>query len=486
MADPIYAAIDLGSNTTHVVVAHCTAHDLDIIKDEVTMVRLGESVDESGEISPELQDKALEVLQRYKELAKQGRAEQILVIATEAIRKARNGEEFLKQAQEKTGLQLHTLSGDAEATLTFYGATYETAHEPGAPKEVAVTDVGGGSTELITAKEQHITWRTSLHIGSGQMHDRFLHANPPAYDEQEQARAFLRSSLRDAAIPSTSQHPPLLIATGSSAASLLQLSKEAFGLDTRSDYLTREDVLHCEGLLSALPAEEVAERYKQDLERARILPGGSLILEAVMQAFSLDRVRITSHGVREGVLLAYTRDGEQWLEKVNEAASQQGASSKGKQSDKQAQEEPFARFGKEILADYAKKFLKWPDEILKHEDTEPVHKMRVASRRLRAALDAYESCCKPKRFQKVNRQVNKLADLLGTVRDGDVMLEGLHARLEQVPGDEQAGLQWLIDRLDTYHKQQQRALDDALKALDADALKKQIASCIKKGALRKG
>src|ERR1700730_1817064 len=147
MEAPVYAAIDIGSNTTHVVIARCTAHDLDILKDEVTMVRLGESVDESGEISPELQEKALEVSQHYQELAEQQQAEQILAVATEAIRKARNGEEFLKQIQEKTGLQVHILSGEAEAVLTFYGATYEMAKEPGAPKEVAVTDVGGGSTE---------------------------------------------------------------------------------------------------------------------------------------------------------------------------------------------------------------------------------------------------------------------------------------------------------------------------------------------------
>ena len=481
MKAPVYAAIDIGSNTTHVVVARCTAHDLDILKDEVTMVRLGESVDESGEISPELQEKALQVLQHYKELAEQEQAEQILAVATEAIRKARNGEEFLKQIQEKTGLQVQILSGEAEAVLTFYGATYEMANEPGAPKEVAVTDVGGGSTELITAKQQRITWRTSLHIGSGQMHDRFLHSNPPTYDEQEKARAFLRSSLQDAHIPDS---PPLLIATGSSAASLLQLSKEAFGLDTHRDTLTREDLLLCEGLLSALPAEEVAQRYKQDLERARILPGGALILEEVMKAFSLEELRVTLHGVREGVLLAYERDGEQWLEKVNEVAQQQAVSSKGKQSNKDIQGQTFAEFGKEILADYAKKFLKWPDEILKHQDTEPVHKMRVASRRLRAALDAFESCCKPKLFKKVNSQVKKLADLLGAVRDSDVMLQGLHARLEQVPGDEQDGIQWLIDRLNTYHKERQQALDDALHALDENAFKKQISSCIKKSALR--
>jgi CHAD domain-containing protein len=72
------------------------------------------------------------------------------------------------------------------------------------------------------------------------------------------------------------------------------------------------------------------------------------------------------------------------------------------------------------------------------------------------------------------------------VRDTDVMLQGLQARIRQVPDEQQAGVQWLIDRLNTYHQQQQKDLDNALQTLDQDALKQQIASCIPKGALHNG
>src|SRR5437763_11826824 len=148
----------------------------------------------------------------------------------------------------------------------------------------------------------------------------------------------------------------------------------------------------------------------------------------------------------------------------------------------QKQQQPFAEFGRDILPKYAKKFLKWPDDILKQEDIEAVHKMRVASRRLRAALDAFESCADPKPFKKVNRSVKKLADRLGTVRDTDVMISGLRTYQQDVSSEEQTGVQWLIARLDSYHQQEEQALDAELQTLDENALRQQIDSCIPKGA----
>ena len=133
-----------------------------------------------------------------------------------------------------------------------------------------------------------------------------------------------------------------------------------------------------------------------------------------------------------------------------------------------------------------KKFLEWPREILKHEDIEAVHKMRVASRRLRAALDAYQSCCEPKMFKKVYRQVKKAADVLGAARDTDVMLQNLQQQLAQTSTQHKAGVQWLINRLETYRQQTRQDLDAFLHALDEDKLKQQVRSCISEGATLNG
>ena len=105
------------------------------------------------------------------------------------------------------------------------------------------------------------------------------------------------------------------------------------------------------------------------------------------------------------------------------------------------------------------------------------------SRRLRATLDAYEGCAKPKPFKGVYRQVKKLADNLGSERDADVMLQELRTQLEQAPSEEQEGMLWFIDRLDRYHKQCQKNLDASLETLDVAELRQEIKGIIPKGAL---
>lgn len=484
---PMRAAIDIGSNTIHIVVARCKPGDLDIVEDEVELVRIGESVNASGEISPEKRDAAIATLRQYRELAQRHGSEQVLVVATEAIREASNSAEFLEDVQRETGLQVHMISGDVEATLTFYGATCEERKRPGAPAQLSVMDLGGGSTELVMAQNMHISWRTSIPIGSGWLHDRYLSSNPPTPDDLATAQTFLRTYLQGMRIK---PRPASLIVTGGSANSLIRLAQYAFRLDESTKRLTYDDLLHCEGLLSALPAEEISQRYQQPVARARILPAGALIIREVMSRLNLREITVSPHGIREGVLLAYERYGEDWLERVNQEASASnqstGSTIKSAAVQNDARDETFAQSGRRMLKERVEKLLDWRGDVLKHEDIEAVHKMRVATRRLRATLDAFESCCKPQKFKKIYLQVKDMADILGTARDTDVMLQGLHEKYAQVAAEELPGVQWLIDRLDIYRQQKQQELEDFFAALDEDALKQEVESCIPKGALRNG
>src|SRR5260370_24922339 len=159
---PVLAGMDIGSNTIHIVVACCQPDTLDIIEDQVDLGRIGESVTATGAVSPEKRDAAIDVLHRYRALAEQHSAEQIFTVATEAIRQASNSDEFLEEIKRETGLEVLLISGSAEATLSFYGATYEESRQAGAPARIAVMDLGGGSTELVTARNMHITCLTSL------------------------------------------------------------------------------------------------------------------------------------------------------------------------------------------------------------------------------------------------------------------------------------------------------------------------------------
>ncbi len=484
---PVRAAIDIGSNTIHIVVARCLVDNLDILADEVEMVRIGESVNATGEISAQKQEAAITVVRRYKELAEKHHAQPILVIATEAIRKATNRREFLAAIAQQTGLQTLIVGGEVEAILTFYGATYEKKHEPGAPSRLAVMDLGGGSTELLIAKSNHIVWHTSFPVGSGWLHDRFLGSDPPTPDDISVARTFLQTYFQGLPIK---ELPDSFIVTGGSANSLLLLAQTALHFDVTSKRLTYKDLLRCEGLMRALPAAEISQRFQQPLARARILPAGAFIISQMMTRLQVPEITISPHGIREGALLAYQRYGVHWLERVNQAAAaalQQDRAGEQEQLEHAEQaDETFAQTGQRLLAERVRKLLEWRDEVLKHEDIEAVHKMRVASRRLRATLDGFESCCKPGQFKKVYRRVRALADVLGAARDTDVMLQGLLEEAARVPSEERAGVEWLIERLKVYREQKQKELEDFFAGFHGHEFEQQVTTLVKKEALSNG
>jgi hypothetical protein len=287
------------------------------------------------------------------------------------------------------------------------------------------------------------------------------------------------------------QVPSVLIVTGGSANSLLYLAHSAFGIEPTRECLSSDDLLRCQGLLYALPAEEIARRFGQPLGRALILPAGACIIQAFMQHFRLDEIRISPHGIREGTLLAYARYGEHWQAKVAAQAAQQ--EQEGRQSDAvvyasdntldelAASDANFVQIGRQLIIERAQKMLEWRDEVLRNEDPEAVHKMRVATRRLRAALDAYASLCDPKALRKGYRSVKKLADALGDVRDVDVLIQHLQEQLAQIGDERREGIRWFIARLKDYRQQQQGVLESLLLRLDGEALLAQLASCLPEG-----
>lgn len=477
---PVCTAIDIGSNTLRVVVARYSPTGLEIIETDEALVRIGESVNATGAISAEKQEHTLAVLRRFKLLADKHAAYPILAIATEAIRKATNQGDFLQVIKQETGIEVHCIGGDVEATLTFYGATYEASRDPHPPALVGVMDMGGGSTELVCAKKMYISWHTSLPIGSGWLHDRFMVRNPPTSDDRSVARLFLRTYLSGLNIKA---FPPLLFVTGGSANTLLLLAQRAFGLETDCSVLTRDDLVRCEGLLWSLSAEEVAERYQFDIKRARILSAGVLILLAILEVFRLDEIHVSTYGIREGLALAYARDGAQWLERAQQRAQASKHVSQDlivakDNSSTPTYHDDFATAGCMMFSERAKVMLNWREAVLKHEDIEAVHKMRVASRRLRAVMDAYQSICEPKSFKKAYRQVKDIADVLGIARDTDVMIENLQGQTKRVPAAERAGIEWLIEQLAVYRQQHQKKLEKFLQTLDDEAFLQAIAVCL--------
>ncbi|HET9978915.1 MAG TPA: hypothetical protein VFQ32_00615, partial [Ktedonobacterales bacterium] len=220
------AAVDVGSNTIHLVVARPTedGRDLVTLADELDMPRLGADISAHGALSPERMARAIAVLKQQQERADSLGAYEFLLIGTEGVRAAANADEFLTRVQRELGVSLQLISGEQEAALTYWGAT-SGLHD--ADERRAVLDLGGGSMEVVIGEGSRILWRVSLPLGSGAMHDHYAPSDPPQPAELDRVRQETTTQL-------DGRHPPLpvarAIACGGTATNLAALAASALNI----------------------------------------------------------------------------------------------------------------------------------------------------------------------------------------------------------------------------------------------------------------
>jgi exopolyphosphatase/guanosine-5'-triphosphate,3'-diphosphate pyrophosphatase len=251
-------------------------------------------------------------LRQLRDLARASGAQITLGAATEVMRLAANGPEFLARARDELGLEIAVITGEQEAALTFWGATSDRDLAPEQP--VAVADLGGGSIELVLGTGRRLTWRRSLPLGSGTLHDRFISTDPPALAELQTLRAETDAVLAALALPASAQENPLLVVCGGTATTLLSVARQALGVPAERANLSRTQLEQAIQLMAALPAQEIAERYAVESERARILGVGATVLAALMERLRAAVMEISRRGIREGMILSYALHGERWLE----------------------------------------------------------------------------------------------------------------------------------------------------------------------------
>ena len=284
----ICACIDIGSNTTRLLVADAGEGRLRELVTQRAFTRIGRSLGNGSVIPPEKIAETAEVVRTQATVASEVGAKTIVAVATAAIRTAQNREELVSAVHDAGGMELSILSGEEEARLSFVGAT-RTLLEPPAGT-VAVIDVGGGSSEIaIGLADGAMTWSESFRIGSGFLADAYLRSDPPSVDELEKVRRHVQGTFEGLEPPPASS----AVAVGGTATSLRRL----VGAELAHETLERGI-----RVLSVTPIHEVAERFELDVERVRLLPAGILILEAISDLLGLP-LRIARGGLREGILL---------------------------------------------------------------------------------------------------------------------------------------------------------------------------------------
>jgi exopolyphosphatase / guanosine-5'-triphosphate,3'-diphosphate pyrophosphatase len=284
----ICACIDIGSNTTRLLVADAADGTLRELVNQRAFTRIGRSLAHGGAIPAEKIAETAEVVRTQTAVANEVGAEQIVAVATAAIRNAPNRDDLVSAVADAGGMELTVLTGEEEARLAFVGAT-RTLLRP-TEGAVAVIDVGGGSSEIaIGDPNGRMEWSESFRIGSGFLADAYLHSDPPSIDELEKIRRHVAGTFEGLEPPPAQS----AVAVGGTATSLRRLVGAELGHETLERGIR---------VLSLTPIAEVARRFELDSERVRLLPAGILVLMAISDLLQLP-LRIARGGLREGVLL---------------------------------------------------------------------------------------------------------------------------------------------------------------------------------------
>jgi len=304
------AAVDVGSNTVHLLVSTLVPEGLAERLHAVEMVSLGAEVNRRGELGEELIDSTAALVAAMVALARQHQAQSIGLVATEAIRNAPDSPQLVAAVKRLSGETLRVLTGEAEARLSYLGAT---AFKVASGQPATVADVGGGSTEVVQGLGTRPRNGTSLKLGSDQLLGAVEASDP--LTSRQQVHAAARVSMILEAVPRGGD-PGLLVATGGTASNLpvvLGLRPavgEAAALGLRPEagepwtVLTRADVERARELAMTLPSAELAQQTGLSPKRARLMAGGILILVGLLDRYRAEELTVTERGLRDGVILA--------------------------------------------------------------------------------------------------------------------------------------------------------------------------------------
>jgi exopolyphosphatase/guanosine-5'-triphosphate,3'-diphosphate pyrophosphatase len=282
------AAIDIGSNTTRLLVAEPVDGQLKKAMEQRAYTRINKAIRDSGEIPDEKAAEVSEVVATQVRLARELGAETIRAVATAAIREASNGRAVAKQIADEAGVAVDVLSEEEEGRLSFVGATKTLGHP--VDGRVGVVDVGGGSSEVILGTvpggvEEVRSWR----VGSGVLADELIGSDPPSAAEIRKVRDRIDDLFEGVEV----ERPEQAVAVGGSATSLRRLVGAVL------EYETLERGIR---VLCGDPAAEVARRFELDPQRVRILATGVLLLEKLSELLG-QPLQIGKGGLREGVIL---------------------------------------------------------------------------------------------------------------------------------------------------------------------------------------
>ena len=302
----IKAILDLGTNTFNLLIAEIKGNQLEQIFKTQEAVKLGEGGINQGKIMPAPFERGVNAVKKLKERAGEFKAEEIIAIATSAIRSASNGDDFIQRVKEQTGVTIQKIDGNAEAAYIFEGVKNSV---PMDNQNILVMDIGGGSVEFIIGNQNGIRWKQSFNIGAARLIDKFHRKDPIGKDEISDLKNHLLNTLGPL-LEAVEKYPVnKMVGSAGSFESIIDLI-----LELLHKKLMDESQSYCR-----IPLEYFHQIYQiiiasteQERKNMKSIPGfrvEMMVVSAILMDFVLENLKIkelfcTTYALREGILFS--------------------------------------------------------------------------------------------------------------------------------------------------------------------------------------
>jgi exopolyphosphatase / guanosine-5'-triphosphate,3'-diphosphate pyrophosphatase len=296
------AVVDVGTNSTRLLVAGVTDGRVEEIDRRTRVTRLGEGVDADGRLAESAMERVFAACREYREAIDAHRPERVVAILTSAVRDAANGRDFERELARRFGFEARTISGDREAYLTYAGATSARVHE--AP--TMVLDIGGGSTEIVVGTGLAIDFFVSTQVGSVRFTERHLRQDPPTAEELAACYAAVRADL-EPAVPGdvrTAVRDGIAVAGTPTSFAAIDLALEPYDpARVEGHRLTRATCARILADLARLPLPERRAVPGLHPDRAPTIVAGGVILLEGMRLFGLGEIEVSERDILHGAAL---------------------------------------------------------------------------------------------------------------------------------------------------------------------------------------
>jgi exopolyphosphatase/guanosine-5'-triphosphate,3'-diphosphate pyrophosphatase len=295
------AVIDVGTNSTRLLVADVAEGRVSPLERRSTVTRLGRGVDLSGHLSSEAIEDVCAAIGVYVGIVEELGAEAVDAIATSAVRDADNGSAFVAELRERFALSARVLDGEEEARSTYLGATSE--DPPTQP--TLVVDIGGGSTEMIVGSGGEISFHDSLQAGVVRHSERHITSDPPNASDLEALATDVRGLIEISVGAGVEAHQGIAVAGTPTSLAAIEMELEPYDpARVHGHVLALPSIQRMLSRLASVPLAERVEIPGLHPDRAPTIVAGVVILVETMRAFGLEEIAVSEHDILYGTALA--------------------------------------------------------------------------------------------------------------------------------------------------------------------------------------